>query len=116
MGASEKIGVVAAREARSARELVCWASFARSCAVSHPAVVGICVTTAVTVTVAGSALGYAVFLASGLLAGLGTAWVIARTTSGPLWLFAGAILVTTASLAAPAVVILLIFAVAGAGN
>jgi hypothetical protein len=80
------------------------------------AVVGICVTTAVTVTVAGSALGYAVFLGSGLLAGLGTAWVIARTTSGPLWLFAGAILVTTASLAAPAVVILLIFAVAGAGN
>jgi hypothetical protein len=36
MGASEKIGVVAARRARSARELVCWASFARACAVSHP--------------------------------------------------------------------------------
>jgi len=80
------------------------------------AFVAVCITAAVTAAFAGSALGYAVFLGSGLLAGLSTAWVIARTTTRPLWLFAGAILVTTASLAAPLLVILLIFAVAGAGN
>jgi len=80
------------------------------------AVVGVCITASATATFAGSALGYAVFLGSGLLAGLSTALMIARTTTRPLWLFAGAILVTTASLAAPLLVILLIFAIAGAGN
>ena len=79
-------------------------------------VVGVFVTAAVTATLAGSALGYAVFLGSGLLAGLGTAWVIARTTTGHLWLLAGAILVTTASLAAQVLLIVLIYAVAGAGS
>ena len=62
------------------------------------AVVGVFITAAVTTTFAGSALGYAVFLGSGLLAGLGTAWAIARTTTGHLWLFAGAILVTNRGL------------------
>jgi hypothetical protein len=78
--------------------------------------VAVCITAAATATFAGSALGYAVFLGSGLPAGVSAAWLIARTTTRPLWLFAGAILVTTASLAAPLLVILLIFAVAGAGD
>jgi hypothetical protein len=65
---------------------------------------------------AGSALGYAAFLGSGLAAGLSTAWLIARATTRPLGLFVGAILVTTASLAAPLLVILLMFAFAGAGH
>jgi hypothetical protein len=61
-------------------------------------------------------LGYAVFLGSGLPAGLAAAWLIARTTTRPLGLLAGAILVTTASLGAPLLVILLIFAIASAGD
>jgi hypothetical protein len=80
------------------------------------AVVSVSITAAVTATFAGSALGYAVFLGSGLLAGLATAFAIARRTTRPLGLVAGAILVTTASLAAPLLVIVVIFAVAGAGN
>jgi hypothetical protein len=42
--------------------------------------------------------------------------VTARTTIRPLRLVAGAILVATTSLAAPLLVILAIFATAGAGN
>lgn len=78
--------------------------------------VGVCVSAAVTAMFAGSALGYAVFLGSGLFADLATAWMIARRTTRPLRLFAGAMVVAMASLAVPLLVILLIFAIAGAGD
>jgi hypothetical protein len=41
-------------------------------------VVAVCITAAATAAFAGSALGYAVFLGSGLAAGVSTAWLIAR--------------------------------------
>ena len=79
-------------------------------------VVGVAVTAVITVAFAGGPLGYVVFLGAGLFAGLATASMIARRTTRPLWLVAGAVLVATASLAAPLLVVLLIFAIAGAGS
>jgi len=80
------------------------------------AVVGVCTSVFVTAAFAGSALGYVMFLGSGLSAGVATAWIIARRRPRPRWLVAGAILTATASLAAPLLLIVLIFAIAGAGH
>jgi hypothetical protein len=57
-----------------------------------------------------------VFLGSGLLAGLAPRVGDRADNDRPLRLVMGAILVATASLAAPLLVILAIFATAGAGN
>jgi hypothetical protein len=80
------------------------------------AVVGVCVSAAVTAVVAGDVWGHALFLGSGLLGGLSTAWLIGRMATQPLSLFLGAIGVAFASLAAQVIMVYVLFAITGAGD
>jgi uncharacterized protein YacL len=80
------------------------------------AVVAASISTAFAAIVGGNAEGRALFLGSGLLAGLFVAWLIARKTSDPLALVGGALLVTFVSFLAPVLVIYVGFAIADAGD